>query len=292
MCIRDRVMVACTDGVGTKLKIAQTIGRHDTVGIDLVAMCVNDAICCGAEPLFFLDYVAMGKDDPKVLEQIVTGISDGCLLADCALLGGETAIMPDMYQEGDYDLAGFCVGVVDKKNLIDGKAIADGDVVIGINSNGIHSNGYSLVRKIVYDVANKKNDDAFDEHRTVAEELLRPTTIYTKAIREVLANYKIKNVIHGIVHVTGGGIEENIERVLPITFQSVSTATVGFGPKYSGGCRTWVGSKPKKCFGSSTWASDWSSSSASSTLKVSRERCVKMICKPGSLVRLPLGAKA
>ena len=211
----EPVMVACTDGVGTKLKIAQTIGRHDTVGIDLVAMCVNDAICCGAEPLFFLDYVAMGKDDPQVLEQIVTGISDGCLLADCALLGGETAIMPDMYQEGDYDLAGFCVGVVDKKNLIDGKAITDGDIVIGVNSNGIHSNGYSLVRKIVYESAGKKNEDSFSENRTVADELLRPTTIYTKAIREVLTNYKVKNVVHGIVHVTGGGLEENIERVLP-----------------------------------------------------------------------------
>ena len=123
--------------------------------------------------------------------------------------------MPDMYQEGDYDLAGFCVGVVDKKNLIDGKAIADGDVVIGIKSNGIHSNGYSLVRKIVYEAAGKKNDDSFNEHRTVADELLRPTTIYTKAIREVLTNYKVKSVVHGIVHVTGGGLEENIERVLP-----------------------------------------------------------------------------
>ena len=211
----DPVMVACTDGVGTKLKIAQSLKCHNSVGIDLVAMCVNDAICCGAEPLFFLDYIAMGKDDPEVLEQVVSGISDGCLLADCALLGGETAIMPDMYQAGDYDLAGFCVGVVEKKNLIDGKAIADGDVLIGISSNGIHSNGYSLVRKIVYDRAGKTNQDRFDEHRSIGEELLRPTAIYVKAIRDVLTHYKVKNVIHGIVHVTGGGLEENIDRVLP-----------------------------------------------------------------------------
>ncbi len=209
------VMVACTDGVGTKLKIAQRNDRHDSVGIDLVAMCVNDAICCGAEPLFFLDYVAMGKDDPEVLEQIVSGISDGCMLADCALLGGETAIMPDVYQEGDYDLAGFCVGVVEKANLIDGKAIVDGDVIIGVASNGVHSNGYSLVRKIVYEAAGKSDSDAFDEHRNVGDVLLQPTAIYVKAIRNVLQNYKIKNVVHGIAHITGGGIGENIERILP-----------------------------------------------------------------------------
>ena len=212
---KDPMMVACTDGVGTKLKIAQRTGRHDSVGIDLVAMCVNDAICCGAEPLFFLDYVAMGKDDPEVLEQIVTGISDGCVLADCALLGGETAIMPDVYQEGDYDLAGFCVGVVEKANLIDGKAVCEGDLVIGVASNGIHSNGFSLVRKIVYEAAGKIDSDAFDDHRSIGEVLLQPTAIYVKAIRNVLQNYKIKNVVHGIAHITGGGLAENIERILP-----------------------------------------------------------------------------
>lgn len=209
------MLVACTDGVGTKLKVAQRTGRHDTVGIDLVAMCVNDAICCGAEPLFFLDYVSMGKDDPEILEQIVTGISDGCLLADCALLGGETAIMPDVYDEGDYDLGGFCVGVVEKANLIDGKTIAAGDVVIGVSSNGIHSNGYSLVRKIVYEAAGKNDQDDFDGERNVGDLLLQPTMIYVDAIRKVLQNYKVKNVIHGIAHITGGGIEENIERIIP-----------------------------------------------------------------------------
>lgn len=216
----DPMLVACTDGVGTKLKIGQMLGRHDSVGIDLVAMCVNDAICCGAEPLFFLDYVAMSHDDPVVLEQIVSGISDGCVAADCALLGGETAIMPDVYKRGDYDLAGFCVGVVEKKHLIDGHAIADEDVVIGIASSGIHSNGFSLVRKIVFDVAKLKPDDPFEgTEKTVAETLIEPTLIYTKAIREVLSHYKVKNVVHGIAHITGGGLEENIERILPDGFE-------------------------------------------------------------------------
>ena len=194
----DPVMVACTDGVGTKLKVAQMAGRNDSVGIDLVAMCVNDAICCGAEPLFFLDYVAMSKDDPVVLEQIVKGISDGCLQSDCALLGGETAIMPDLYQPGDYDLAGFCVGVVERKHLIDGKAIVPDDVVIGVASSGIHSNGFSLVRKIVFEAAEKKLTDAFDDLRTFEDVLLEPTVIYAKAIRQVLNYYKVKNVVHGI----------------------------------------------------------------------------------------------
>ena len=212
---KDPVMVACTDGVGTKLKVAQAIGRHDTVGIDLVAMCVNDAICCGAEPLFFLDYVAMGKDDPEMLEQIVSGISNGCMIADCALLGGETAIMPDLYREGEYDLAGFCVGVVEKQSLIDGRAIAPEDMVIGVASNGVHSNGYSLVRKIVYEAAGKGNHELFDAETTIGETLLRPTAIYVKAVRDALQNYKVKNVVHGIAHITGGGLAENIGRILP-----------------------------------------------------------------------------
>ncbi len=142
----DPVLVSCTDGVGTKLKVAQLVGKHDTVGLDLVAMSINDALCTGAEPLFFLDYVAMGKDDPDLLEQLVEGISHGCLEADCALLGGETAIMPDLYAAGDYDLAGFCVGVVERKHLIDGRSIVPGDVVLGIASSGLHSNGYSLAQ--------------------------------------------------------------------------------------------------------------------------------------------------
>ena len=210
------MLVACTDGVGTKLKLAQMLGRHDSVGIDLVAMCVNDAICCGAEPLFFLDYVAMPKDDPIVLEQIVSGISDGCLQGDCALLGGETAIMPDLYAPGEYDLAGFCVGVVERDHLITGRSIAAGDVVIGVASSGVHSNGFSLVRKVVFDHAKLKPADRVDElGTTVGEALLEPTVIYAKAIRKVLAHYKVKSVVHGIAHITGGGLEENLQRITP-----------------------------------------------------------------------------
>ncbi len=212
----DPMLVACTDGVGTKLKLAQMLNRHDSVGIDLVAMCVNDAICCGAEPLFFLDYVAMSHDDPIALEQIVTGISDGCLQADCALLGGETAIMPDLYKRGDYDLAGFCVGVVERKHVIDGHSISDEDVVIGVASSGVHSNGFSLVRKIVFDVGKKKPEDNFPgTDKTIGDVLIEPTLIYTKAIRQVLSKYKVKSVVHGLAHITGGGLEENIERITP-----------------------------------------------------------------------------
>ena len=211
------ILVSGADGVGTKLKIAQLTDRHDTIGIDLVAMCVNDTICCGAEPLFFLDYIALGKDDPVLLERLVKGISDGCIESGSALLGGETAIMPDHYKPGDYELAGFCVGVVESKNLIDGKKIEADDVVIGIASNGIHSNGYSLVRKIVFDVAGLKVDDPFepDPSQTIGEALMQPTLIYTKAIRSVLTHYEVKNVVHGIAHITGGGLAENLERILP-----------------------------------------------------------------------------
>jgi len=213
---RDPVLVSCTDGVGTKLKVAQLAGRHNTVGIDLVAMSVNDALCCGAEPLFFLDYVAMSHDDPPLLEQIVQGISAGCLDADCALLGGETAIMPDLYARGDYDLAGFCVGVVERDRLIDGRAIAAGDVVIGVASSGLHSNGFSLVRKIAFEIAGRKIDDHVDElNATVGDALLAPTRIYAKATRRLLAHYKVKEVIHGIAHITGGGLLENLARIIP-----------------------------------------------------------------------------
>lgn len=219
---RDPVLVACTDGVGTKLKVARMMGVHITVGIDLVAMCVNDAICCGAEPLFFLDYVAMSRDDPDLLEQIVQGISNGCIQADCALLGGETAILPDFYAPGDYDLAGFCVGVVERRSIIDGRAIQPGDLAIGLASSGLHSNGYSLVRKVVFELAGLKVTDYVPElGRTVGEALLEPTRIYARAVRQVLAHYRVKNVVHGIAHITGGGLRENILRILPPQVQVV-----------------------------------------------------------------------
>ena len=212
----DPVLVSCTDGVGTKLKVATAMGVHRTVGIDLVAMSVNDALCCGAEPLFFLDYVAMPKDDPPLLEQLVEGIAAGCVQADCALLGGETAILPSLYAAGDYDLAGFCVGVVPRKQIIDGSDIAAGDVVVGIASSGLHSNGYSLARKIAFEIAGLKVGDYVEAlGRTVGEALLEPTRIYVRPVRQVLANYRVKHVVHGIAHITGGGLGDNLERLLP-----------------------------------------------------------------------------
>ena len=212
----EPVLVAGTDGVGTKLIIAQQTGRHETVGIDLVGMCVNDLLCTGAEPLFFLDYVAMGKDDPARLEKIVQGISDGCIDGDLALLGGETAIMPDQYGEQDYDLAGFAVGVVERKRLVDGSLIGEGDVVLGIASAGLHSNGFSLVRKIIND-AKLNWEDCPDElgGHSLADECLRPTRIYCNVVRSVQSHYQVKQVIHGLAHITGGGIEENLDRILP-----------------------------------------------------------------------------
>jgi phosphoribosylformylglycinamidine cyclo-ligase len=212
----EPVLVAGTDGVGTKLKVAQLAGRHNTVGIDLVAMCVNDVLCTGAEPLFFLDYVVMPKDDPALLEQIVEGISTGCIDADCALIGGETAIHPEQFEPGDYDLAGFCVGVIERDKVLDGAAISPDDVVLGVASSGVHSNGFSLIRKIVFEMGGLKVNDFVDSlGGTVADILLTPTTIYTRAVRSVLAHYKVKGVVHGIAHVTGGGLHENLARVLP-----------------------------------------------------------------------------
>ena len=221
----DPVLVSGTDGVGTKLKIAQQTGRHDTVGIDLVAMCVNDLLCTGAEPLFFLDYVAMGRDDPARLEKIVQGISDGCIAGDMSLLGGETAIMPDMYGNDDYDLAGFAVGVVDRKRLIDGKLISEGDVVLGLASSGLHSNGFSLVRKVIHDSGLSWDDKpAVFDGKSLADVCLEPTRIYTSAIRAVQAHYRVKQVLHGLAHITGGGFEENLDRVLPKNVDAVIDA--------------------------------------------------------------------
>jgi len=211
------LLVSCTDGVGTKLKVAVAAGVHHTVGIDLVAMSVNDALCTGAEPLFFLDYVAMSHDDPNLLEQIVRGIADACVECDCALVGGETAILPDMYHGGDYDLAGFCVGVVERKRLVDGRQIQPGDVAIGIASSGFHSNGYSLVRKAVFDLGGLAGGDGVAElgGRTVNDLLLEPTRLYARPVKAVLRHYRVKQVVHGIAHITGGGLVENLARIVP-----------------------------------------------------------------------------
>ena len=213
---RDPVLVSSTDGVGTKLKLAVATGRHSTVGIDLVAMSVNDCLCAGAEPLFFLDYVAMSKDDPDLTVQIVQGISDGCVEAEVALLGGETAILPEFYKPGDYDLAGFCVGVVERKHILDGRDIHHGDKIIGLASSGLHSNGYSLARKIAFDVAGLKPESQVPEFgRSVGAEFLEPTRLYVRALKTVYRHYRVKRIIHGIAHITGGGLIDNPPRILP-----------------------------------------------------------------------------
>ena len=203
------ILVSGTDGVGTKLKLAQQMNQHGSIGIDLVAMCVNDVIVQGAEPLFFLDYFATGKLDVETSTQVVEGISRGCLLAGAALIGGETAEMPGMYAPGEYDLAGFCVGVADKPALITGANISPDDVVIGVQSSGVHSNGFSLVNTLI-EQQGFKLDDPFNGS-TLGETLLTPTTIYVKLILKLIAEFEIK----GLCHITGGGITENLPRVLP-----------------------------------------------------------------------------
>jgi phosphoribosylformylglycinamidine cyclo-ligase len=205
--LRDPVLVACTDGVGTKLKLARLLGKHDTVGIDLVAMSVNDLVVTGATPLFFLDYVAMGKVDRKVLLALVKGVVDGCAQSPCALLGGETAEMPGMYADGDYDLAGFCVGVVERSRILDGSAVRAGDEVVALASSGLHSNGYSLARKIV----EGRDLGARFGGSTLGKVLLAPTRIYARTVRAVLA----KHPVSAIANITGGGLLENIPRVVP-----------------------------------------------------------------------------
>jgi phosphoribosylformylglycinamidine cyclo-ligase len=213
----DPLLVSCTDGVGTKLKVAVAAGVHHTVGIDLVAMSVNDALCTGAEPLFFLDYVAMSHDDPALLEQIVRGIADACVESGCALVGGETAILPDMYHGGDYDLAGFCVGVVERSRVVNGSRIERGDVALGIASSGFHSNGYSLVRKAVFEMGGLAGADRVAElgGRTVFDALLEPTRLYARPVRAVLERFRENQVVHGIAHITGGGLVENLARIVP-----------------------------------------------------------------------------
>lgn len=214
---KQPILVSGTDGVGTKLAVAQAAGRHNTVGIDGVAMCVNDILVSGAEPLFFLDYLAVGHLDPAQAEAIVSGVAEGCCQAGCALAGGETAEMPGFYKPGEYDIAGFAVGVVDKDKMIDGSKVLPGDVMIGIASSGLHSNGFSLTRKIVFDHAGKELDEVIPEWGcTVADELLKPTRIYVKLVLQALAELPALGVeIKAMSHITGGGLLENPNRVLP-----------------------------------------------------------------------------
>ncbi|MDP4181793.1 MAG: phosphoribosylformylglycinamidine cyclo-ligase [Bacillota bacterium] len=208
---KEPVLVSGTDGVGTKLKIAFLLDKHDTVGIDCVAMCVNDIVCNGAEPLFFLDYIAVGKNRPEKVAEIVKGVSDGCVMSGCSLIGGETAEMPGFYPEDDYDIAGFAVGIVDKSKIIDGKNIKEGDKLIGLASSGLHSNGYSLVRKLLNPSKEKMQEHVETLGLKLGDELIKPTKIYVKTILELINLYEIK----GISHITGGGFIENIPRMVP-----------------------------------------------------------------------------
>lgn len=210
--IKNPVLVSGTDGVGTKVMLAQMMDKHDTIGIDCVAMCANDILCQGAKPLFFLDYIACGKLVPEKMEKIVKGVADGCLQANSSLIGGETAEMPGLYKENDYDLAGFCVGIVDKEKIITGEKIKKGDHIFGLKSSGIHSNGYSLVRKIVLEKEKLSLDEKIEGLDTsLGEELLKPTKIYVKEILALLEKIEI----NGLSHITGGGFYENIPRMIP-----------------------------------------------------------------------------
>lgn len=209
---KEPILVACTDGVGTKLRLAFKLNNHKSIGIDLVAMCVNDLVCSGAEPLFFLDYFACGKLSPELAKEVIEGITEGCLRSNCTLLGGETAELPGFYENNEYDLAGFAVGMVEKEKIIDGSRIKSGDILVGIESSGLHSNGYSLAQKVLFEISkwglNYKHPDL---EKDIGEFLLTPTFIYTKLIKGLINKFEIK----GIVNITGGGLTENIPRILP-----------------------------------------------------------------------------
>lgn len=211
---KSPLLVSGTDGVGTKLKLALDLNRHETIGQDLVAMCVNDLLVCGAEPLFFLDYYATGKLDVDVAETVIKGIGDGCQLSNCALIGGETAEMPGMYQDEDYDLAGFCVGVVEESEVITGANVQKGDVLIALASSGVHSNGYSLVRKVIDVSGVDVNAHTLGNGESLADAFMKPTRIYVKSVNALQKQLGNKN-IHAMAHITGGGLTENLPRVLP-----------------------------------------------------------------------------
>ena len=233
---RDPVLVACTDGVGTKVKVAAEMARYDTIGIDCVAMNVNDLVVQGAEPLFFLDYLGLHRQDPERTAEIIGGVARGCWTAGCALIGGECAEMPDLYAEGDFDIAGFAVGVVQLKRVVDPTRVEAGDVVIGLASSGVHANGYSLVRQIVregnldLDRAEPALREPSGETPTLGEVLLRPTRIYAKSIVRLLARYRVKRIVSGMAHVTGGGLAGNLSRALPDDLDAVIDDTTWTAP--------------------------------------------------------------
>lgn len=215
---KNPVLVACTDGVGSKIQLASVMHRYDTVGIDLVAMNVNDMLVLGAEPLFFLDYIALNKLEPGIVAEMVKGVAKGCRIADCALIGGETAEMPDTYKTDDFDMAGFAVGVVERRKIIAGvKRVCKGDVILGLASSGLHSNGYALARNVCFKVNNFQPTDNIPEldNRILGDVLLEPTKIYVRPIIRLLSQYKVKKVIHGMAHITGAGLPGNIPRILP-----------------------------------------------------------------------------
>lgn len=242
---KEPVLVSGTDGVGTKLRIAFMTDKHDTVGEDCVAMCVNDILCQGAKPLFFLDYLATGKLVPEKMAEVVKGVSNGCVKGKCSLIGGETAEMPGFYKEDEYDMAGFAVGVVDKENIITGKDIKQGDKVIGLPSTGIHSNGYSLVRKIVFEKQELDVNDYIEElGKTIGEELIIPTRIYTDPVLDIIEKVKI----NGICHVTGGGFYENIPRMLPEGLQANIDTKVIDTPKIFNLLQKWGNIETKEMY--------------------------------------------
>jgi len=224
---KNPVLVACTDGVGSKVQLAAKIKKFDTVGIDLVAMNVNDMLVQGAEPLFFLDYLAVHKLEPKVVAELVKGIAAGCKMANCALIGGETAEMPDTYKKGDFDMAGFAVGVIERGKIITGQNIRPGDIILGLASSGLHSNGYTLARSICFKQHNMQMNDVVDQLDGVVlgDVLLEPTRIYVRPIVKLLSQYKVKRVVHGMAHITGGGLVGNIPRVLPKDCNAVINKT-------------------------------------------------------------------
>lgn len=274
---RQPVLVSGTDGVGTKLRLAMNLGKHDSIGIDLVAMCVNDLVVCGAEPLFFLDYYATGKLNVDVAARVVAGIGEGCEMAGCALVGGETAEMPGMYEGEDYDLAGFCVGVVEKSEIIDGAKVAAGDALIALPSSGPHSNGYSLIRKIL-ELSGTDVAGATLDGKPLADLLMAPTRIYVKPLLKLIRE---TGAVKAMAHITGGGLTENIPRVLPQGTRAVIDVASWTRPAVFDWLQEKATSTSAKCTVCSTAASAWSSASLGTRSSRPSPCCARQASSPG-----------